>query len=378
MRIHPLDSLLYLSMKVMKSLDRRQTGLEHFNPESVKNILVVSSTAIGDTLLSTPAIRAVRERYPQAKIIAHFNAGNAELFENNPHIDGIIPYYGGYRRFLSTVREFRKHNFDLALIFHGNEPQATPMAYLSGAGFIIKAPISREYGFLLSNTSNGFEKPRDHHAIDVRMKTASFIGCSGENREMVLVADEGDRPAASSYLSRLGMDENAILVGLQVGAATRYKMWPSHKFIELGKRLLQLNPGIRILVTGSPRERKLCSSVAHEIGDRAFSTAAEVSLKTLRGLIERMNLLVTNDTGTMHMAIALKTKTLSLFCPTNDWGTGPVQDLHLHTVIKKGMQCNPCITKKCDEPLCMDQISVDEVFCSAKEALGYAGRHTNQ
>src|SRR5208337_1462449 len=362
MRIHPLDSLLYLSMKVMKSLDKRLTGLEHFDPAAVKNILVVSSTAIGDTLLSTPAIRAVRERYPQAKIIAYFNAGNAELFENNPHIDGIIPYYGGYRRFVRTVREFRRRNFDLALIFHGNEPQATPMAYFSGARFILKTPIPREYGFLLSNISNGFDKPGDHHAVDVRMKTASFVGCRGENRELVLAADEHDRAAASSYLSRLVMDENAILIGLQVGAATLYKMWPHNKFAALGKRLLQLDPNILILVTGSPRERKLCSTVAHEIGARAFSTAGEVSLKTLRGLIERMDLLVTNDTGTMHMAIALKTKTLSLFCPTNDWGTGPVQDLHLHRIIKKGRTCNPCITKKCARPLCMDQIQVDEVF----------------
>src|SRR5208283_4464859 len=197
MRIHPFDGLLFRFTNLLKALDKRPTGLEHFRPAAVKNILVVSSTAIGDTLLSTPAIRAVRKRYPEAAIIAHFNAVNAELFENNPHIDGIIPYYGGYRRFVRTILEFRKHNFDLALIFHGNEPQATPMAYLSGARFIIKVPISREYGFLLSNISNGCDKPRDHHAIDVRMKAAEFTGCSGDNREMVLVADESDRAAAS-------------------------------------------------------------------------------------------------------------------------------------------------------------------------------------
>jgi ADP-heptose:LPS heptosyltransferase len=369
MRIHPADSLLYLSMKGMKSLDKRQTGLEHFDPEAVKNILVVSSTAIGDTLLSTPAIRAVRERYPEARIIAHFNVGNAELFKNNPHIDGIVPYFGGYRKFIRTVREFSRHNFDLALIFHGNEPQATPMAYLSGARFIIKVPISREYGFLLSNTSNGFEKPGDHHAIDVRLKAASFIGCGIEKREMVLVTDEVDRVDAASCLGRLGVPGNAIIIGFQVGAATLYKMWPMERFVQLGKKLLQLHLGIRILVTGSPRERKMCSTVAQGIGDHAISTAAEVSLKTLRALIERMNLLVTNDTGAMHMAIALKTKTISLFCPTSDWGTGPVQDLHLHRVIKKGIPCNPCVTKKCSRPFCMDQITVDEVFEAARDVL---------
>ena len=109
MRIHPLDGLLFLFTKFLKSLDMRQTDQEHLDPSSVKNILVVSSTAIGDTLLSTPAIRAVREKYPEAVITAHFNASNMELFKNNPHINGIIPYYGGYRKFLQTIREFRKH-----------------------------------------------------------------------------------------------------------------------------------------------------------------------------------------------------------------------------------------------------------------------------
>lgn len=149
MRPNPLDGMLYLAMRLLKAFDRRKTDLEYFDGSKVSSILAVSSTAIGDTLLSTPAIRAVRERYSGARIIAHFNINNMELFENNPHIDGIIPYYGGYRKFFSTVREFRKRRFDLALIFHGNEPQATPMAYLSGARFIIKLPNTSEYKFLL-------------------------------------------------------------------------------------------------------------------------------------------------------------------------------------------------------------------------------------
>lgn len=369
MNIRPFNSLLYLAMKMLKSLDKRQTELEHFDPVSVRNILVVSSTAIGDTLLSTPAIRAVRERYPEAKIVAHFNIKNMELFENNPYIDSIIPYYGGYRKFFMTVLEFRRRHFDLVLIFHGNEPQATPMAYLSGARFIMKSPIPKEYGFLLSNKENGFEDPRQQHAIINRLKTASFAGCKGENREMVLVADEGDRSAAASCLTRLGVAGNAILIGLQAGAATPYKMWPGEKFIELGKRLVQMNPDIRILLVGSPREKKLCASVARAIGERAYSVAGEVSLKALRGLIEKMSLLVTNDTGAMHMAIALKTKTVSIFCPTSPGGVGPIQDLQLHRVVYKDKPCSPCVTKKCMRPFCMDMIQVDEVYDAAKEIL---------
>src|SRR3990170_2499012 len=119
MKIRPLDSILYLFMKIVKTGDRRNADLKYFDPNKVKNILVVSSTAIGDTLLSTPGIKAVRGRYPHAKIIAHFNKANMEMFQNNPYIDGIIPYYGGYKKFFRTIKELRKYKFDLVLIFHG-------------------------------------------------------------------------------------------------------------------------------------------------------------------------------------------------------------------------------------------------------------------
>ena len=197
MRLNPLDGIVYLLVKGIKAFDRRDTDLKYFDPDKVKSILVVSSTAIGDTLLSTPAIRAIRERYPDTKIVAHFNIKNMELFENNPHIDGIIPYYGGYKRFFKTVREFRRNRFDVAFILHGNEPQATPMAYLSGADFIVKLPNTSKYGFLLSNTTSHLQLPTSEfvHGIEQRLKVAALIGCSNKDKRMVLPVDRDDEDA---------------------------------------------------------------------------------------------------------------------------------------------------------------------------------------
>lgn len=370
MRIHPVDGLLLLLMKLLKSLDRRKTDLGHFDPGGVRNILVVSSTAIGDTLLSTPAIRAVRKRYPHANIMAHFNVRNMELFEDNPHINGIIPYHRGYKRFLRTIWEFRKHRFDLVLIFHGNEPQATPMAYLSGARFILKVPRSREYGFLLSNTDNGFERPFEHHVIDLRLKTAFMAGCRDRNREMVLKVDKDQESFIEGYMESLGVPKDAIIVGFQVGAASDYKVWPGKYFVELGKRLTVGSPETRIVVIGSRQERDVCESVANEIGNGALSSARDLSLRSVGAMIKRMDVLVTNDTGPMHMAIALKIRTVSLFCPTNAVNVGPSQDLHLHRVIKKERPCDPCTSKKgCRRPFCMEMITVDEVYAAVKELL---------
>ncbi len=369
MRIRVIDNILYIGMKILKHFDKRPLDLKYFDPDKVKNILVVSSTAIGDTLLSTPAIRAVRERYPNAKIIAHFNVKNMELFENNPHIDGIIPYYGGYKKFFKTIKEFRKHKFDLVLIFHGNEPQATPMAYLSGAKFIIKVPIPKKYNFLLSNKTNGFENPWNHHAIDVRLKTASFAGCNSTSKKMEFVVDEKTKKEVKKFLERLNISERSILVGFVPGAASKFKIWPKENFIELGKRLISYKSTLKIILIGSKKEKKLIYEIEKGIGDNVIKIAGDLSLKQVAALIQKLNFLVTNDTGLMHIAIALKVRTISLFCPSNWWGVGPIQDLHLHKIIAKEKPCNPCITKKCKDNFCMKQIQVEEVFEAAKEML---------
>lgn len=362
MRIKIRENLLYLALKIIKKFDKRQTDLKFFKPSEVRNILVVSSTAIGDTLMSTPAIRAIRERYPNAKIIAHFNVRNMELFENNPHIDGVIPYYGGWRKFFKTIREFRKHKFDVAVILHGNEPQATPMAYLGGARFIVKVPIPKKFAFLISNKTNGFENPWNHHGIDVRLKTASFIDCKIDKREMVLLLDEESRNKVKNLLEEFGINDKYILVGFQVSAANKYKMWASDRFIQLGKRLIELDKNIFILILGSEKDIELCEKVKYGIKHKIISLAGRLSLKELGALVNELDILVTNDTGTMHLAIALKKKTVSLFCPTNFWGVGPIQDNHLHRIIAKEKPCNPCLTKKCKSPFCMDLIGVEEVY----------------
>jgi len=367
-RLHPLDGLLYLAVRTIKSLDRRDTELKAFNPGGIRNILVVSTTAIGDTLLSTPAINAVRRRYPHARIIAHFNVKNMELFENNQDIDGIIPYYGGYRRFFRTILEMRRFGFDLVLILHGNEPQTTPMAYLSGARFIFKTPVPEKNGFLLSNRGEG-DRHKDRHAIDARLRTVSYADCREFSRAMVLKVEREDINHLEDFLKGTGMLDGRIIIGFQPGAANPYKMWPSERFIDLGRRLVSAAPDVRIIITGSRSEGKLCGYIADKIGKEAVSVAGKVSLKLLGALVSRLDLLVTNDTGTMHMAVVLKTKTVSLFCPTDPLGVGPVQDRHLHRIIHKRRPCSPCITKRCREPFCMNRIEVKEVFEAVTESI---------
>jgi len=369
MRNNPIDVLLFLLLKIVKFIDGRQTDLKYFDAEAVKNILVVSSTAIGDTLLSTPAIRAVRERYPQAGIIAHFNIKNMELFENNPHINEIIPYYGGYKKFFRTIMKFRKHKFDLALIFHGNEPQATPMAYLSGARFIVKVPNTSKYSFLLSNINQTLQWKYLTHGVEQRLKTAELADCRIPDKRMVLpIAKEGVS-FVNEFLENSGIRDTDTIIGFQAGASTLSRMWFPDRFAGLGKRLINSYPELKIIITGSPEEYEYCRKIADAIGERAIASAGKIHLKYIPALIKRFKVLVTGDTGVMHIAAAVGTPVAALFAAADPGKSGPYYDMDKHTIIKKDRTCAPCVSKKCKHQTCMENISIDEVFDVIRQAI---------
>ena len=148
---------------------------EKIDMQNVNNILVMSNTAIGDTLFATPAIQLIKEHYPNKHIIALLNPKNFKLFSTNPNIDEIITFRGKWRCFLQTIFKLKSKSIDLTFIFHSNEPQATPLAYLSGSKHIIKITNKgNEFNFLHYNPPIA---PRtDEHFIDRRLKQLEYIG----------------------------------------------------------------------------------------------------------------------------------------------------------------------------------------------------------
>lgn len=357
-----LDSALYYYLKLLKKRDRRQTGLDHFDPESVSNILVVSSTAIGDTLLSTPAIRAVRKRYPKARVVALLNKKNMELFRDNKNIDGAVPYHGGYRRFRATIDELAKHKFDLALILHGNEPQATPICYLSGARFIVKLPNNSRFNFLLSNQRPVVDWEEMGHGIEGRLKIAELADCRADGFRMELPLGEDDLRGADAFLKRNGAARDALLFGFQPGASTLSRQWFPERFIELGQMLLEKYPSAKIVLTGSEAEGALCSKIAEGLGGKAMNAAGKLPLREAAALIKRLKFLVTGDTGPMHVAITVGTPVVALYAVSDPARTGPFYDKEIHRVIKKERTCEPCVSKKCTYQKCMEAIGAEEVY----------------
>ena len=369
---HPVDALLLVAMRGLHAFDRRERGTSAFDPERVRRILVVSSTAIGDTLLSTPAIRAARERYPNAAIAALFNAKTLDLFGNNPDVDEVLPYHGGYRRFFRTVLALRRRRFDVALILHGNEPQATPIAYLAGVPFIFKWPNTSENRFLLSNDGPVRTWDDFPHAVDQRLAVAALARCDPERRPMILPFTEEGREAADRLLREEGVGDTDLLIGFQCGASTISRKWFPDRFAELGRRLVRSSGQARIVLTGSPAEREYCLKIAREIGERTIVAAGRLSLAAVPSLLARLRVLVTGDTGIMHMAVAVRAPVVGLFAVSDPSRSGPYYDLDRHVIIKKPRTCVDCVSKRCTYQKCMEAIEEEEVFQAVMRVLARA------
>jgi ADP-heptose:LPS heptosyltransferase len=319
--------------------------------------LVVSSTAVGDTILSTPAIKSLRRSFPEAFIAALFHQKVAPLFAAFPYVDAVIPYAGGYKRFRRTVRRLRQVRPEAALILHGNGPQDIPLAIFSGARYILKHPTETEYKKYLSGR---LEKKRQH-AIEERLDLVRRIG--GREVDTTLEVPRVSGAEVEKKISAL-VPPGKNWIGFQIGAANIYKMWPGERFVELADRILRSDPQAAIVITGNQKERKLAGRIAERFAGRVVNACGQLAIREWPGLIQQLKLLVTNDTGTLHLAVALKVRTLALFSPTDSLLIGPYQDRELHRVIQKEGDFVQRLPKEQRTDEAMRLISVDEVFAA--------------
>lgn len=367
MRLRFRETLLYWALRLAKRFDRRTSSLTAFDPSAVRRILLVSTTALGDTVMSTAAICAVRRRYPDARLVGHFLGAYLPLFARMPQLDAAIPYQGGYRRFFRTVTALRRERFDLALILHGNEPQATPMAYLAGIPFIFKLPNTSRFRFLLANPAPVLGWTDLGSGYRQRLRVAELAGVDTRGARMQLPVADDDRRTVASLLASQGLCEGSLLIGLQTGASSRGRMWPTAHFAALARTLGERHPGCRFILTGSAAEAAYCHGIAAAIGSAALVVAGDVPLPRLPALVQRLAVLVTGDTGTMHIAIAVDTPIVGLFAVSDPHVSGPAYDLERHVTIHR--PCDKAIRSKSDDQTCIARISVDEVLNGVERVL---------
>ena len=320
---------------------------------SNKHFLIVSTTGLGDTLWGTPAIRELKTSYPQAKISLLTSSLGKEVLKNNPHIDAFYVVSDSLLSFFGPLRSLRKEQISAALIFHTSQRFALPLCTLCSIPTIIGTRgLNKGLDSLLTHTM----EPKRQHEVERRLSMVREAGATISNRSLEMHWTQEDE-------KRL-IDSQLPLVGIHPGAKDRFKQYPPDYFVRLGRELMQ-RFGCRIVITGGPQEKDLVETIRSRI-EGAIPLAGGLSISELAAQIQRFSLFVTNDTGPMHLAFAVDTPTVALFCPTDPALCGPYHAKRVK-VLSKPRTCTPCLKKKCQDPFCLRQIPLHSIINAAEE-----------
>lgn len=374
MKIPGLDTLLYRTFWALHRLGRIQTvrDLAGVDMDGIRGILVAVTTALGDSVTFTPALAALRARFPRARIVGLLHHAFADLYREDPRLDGVVPYWGKYKRWRQTVRALRAARCELALLPYINDPDVIPLIYLGGSRIIFRTPGRNTiYRFMVANPEVLRNGPNPEHALTRVATLLRYLGCEVADLAPRLHVTAAHREWAAAWLSRHGVPQDAFLLGMHPGASIREKRWPADRFAETARALLLEETHRWLILTGSPGERALCEAIRGRCGapDRAVNAAGDLPLSDLPALLERMGWLLANDTGVAHIAYATGTPSLTLFWRSFPHISGPLTGLDRHQVLFKGELCRGCDAGRCVYPACASAITVDEVLATARAAL---------
>lgn len=343
---------------------RRVSQSHHlpFSPSStlsISRILIRSTNWIGDAVMTTPAMGAVRATFPHAEITVVGPPAVAELFSSHPHCDRVMVFdkrgeSRGLRGLWRFSRRLAHEGFDLAILFQ-NAIEAAILARFAGI------PIRLGYrtdgrGFLLTHgVSLGQAEKRLHHTA-YYLDLLSLSGIRGGDGRLRLECTDAEREWARRLLSG-----QKVWIGINPGAAYgSAKRWLPERFAEVADQLAR-DTGGGILITGGPGETDICGEIERSLDAPCLNLAGKTTVRQLMAVISRCGLLVTNDSGPMHVAAALDVPIVALFGSTDPTTTSPLGDKV--RIVRKPVPCAPCLKRTCPtDHACMEGIMASDVL----------------
>lgn len=339
----------------------RNTAQSGDNRNSVQfsNILIRATNWVGDAVMSLPALRVIRERFPGAHIAVLAKPWVADLYRRETFADEVIPYD---RTRWEIARVLRPRKFDCAILLQ-NAFDAALIAWL--ARIPVRIGYNRDGRRLLLSRPIDPPKPGEIPRHE-RFYYLELLRRAG-------IIDS--LPASEAiHLEAGGKQERKRMVGVSPGAAYgTAKQWLPERFAEAASRVAAAHDA-EIALFGSAGERDLCERVAALLsGCRVTNYAGRTSLAEFIDLASQCGVFLTNDSGAMHIASALGVPTVAVFGATDDIATGPTGPLA--RVVREPVDCSPCLLRECPiDHRCMSRVSADRVAAEALRLMTRAAQ----
>jgi lipopolysaccharide heptosyltransferase II len=333
-------------------------------------ILIIEVNWLGDVLFSTPAVKALRKKFPDSFISCLIAPGAVEILEGSPYINELIVndekgLHGGFWGKIRLAKELRKKKFDLAILFHRSSTRAF-IAYLAGIPRRV-GYATRKRRFLLTEVLPMPEKDSTHR-VDYYLGIVKTLGCDSQDRLYEFFTTEEDVRFAQDFLSSEGITPGDFIVCLNPGGNWPPKRWPKENFAVLADKLIS-GYQVKVVFCGSKNDRELIAEIVSRMSRRPIIAAGRVNLKQLAGIFKRADLVISGDSGPLHIAASLGRNIIGLFGPTSSLVTCPMGRGKIK-IMRKDSDCRiPCYDKDCNNNLCMRKITPEDVLSEIKDFL---------
>jgi lipopolysaccharide heptosyltransferase II len=328
-------------------------------------ILILKPSSLGDIVQALPVLRLLKLHYPAAEISWWIETRNAPLLEGDPDLAGLFHFdrkrWGSplhWGDIWKAIRELREHKFDLVIDLQALARSST-IGWLANGKLFVGLHDWRE----LASGYYDIDVPRpapDAHAVDWYLATLRALGVPVHSDFEWFPRREH---VAQEVADKWELNGRTPVIALLPGARWENKRWPAMHFRELVTQLRTRNPDLRFVILGNQADVPLAAEIAAAAPERCLDLTTKTSLPQTMEVLRVSSLVVTNDTGPMHMAAALGKPIVALFGPTNPLRTGPYGQID-HVLQRRNLPCVPCMTDTCNyhEPLaCLRSIEPESV-----------------
>jgi len=337
------------------------------DPQQIRRILVREVNWLGDAVLTLPALEALDGRFSQAEISLLAKPWVSGLFAGHPAVDRVLEYrtadlHRGVLGRWRLAKTLREGGFDLAILFP-NSLDAAVTPWLACIPRRVGYPTEGRRWLLTHPVPRLSTKPGQHQ-VERYLDLVRALGGNGAP-SLRLRVTAGARHSAQKLLENHAIGPTELAVALNPGSVYGgAKRWPVERFAAVADGLAE-RCGARILLIGSLQERSMLDEVGARMRHPAINLGGCTDLGALVGVLERARLLLTNDTGAMHVAAAVGTPVLAIFGPTDPQATGPLGPYS--RIVRDPVPCSPCLLRECPiDHRCMTRVTVDHVL---REAL---------
>lgn len=338
--------------------------------KNYNKILIIRTDRIGDALLSTPAIKAVRRNFPFAHIAVMARPYAEEIVLGSPYIDEVILYDKDkkHKSIFSTLKfafNLRKKRFDLALILH-------PTNRVNIISFLANIPErigwNRKLGFLLTRKLADKKYLGEKHEIEYTLDIIKEIGIETKDKIPFMPLRKDHRKNVEDFFEKNNIGGKDRLIAINPTASCPSKMWPLENFIELSNELAK-RYNAKILVISGPKDSQKIEGFIKSL-DNAIDAGGKVSVGGLAWLLKKSRLLISNDSGPVHIAASVGTPVIAIFGRSQPglspkrWGPVGRNDIFL----QRSAGCEICLAHNCVKDFsCLKAIKVEDVLDAVKK-----------